>query len=125
MSYTFITWPYSEVETRGWIAGKLREWDWGLVAEDGSRLVGFVGALGSFLDQISVDPDYHRRGIGTSLLAAALKKPMPVTKLIVFEENMPARRLYERHGFRKVRRFMNFEEGAFELEYVRSSENSN
>ena len=120
ISYTFINWPYSEKETHDWIAGKLREWDWTLVAEDRSRVVGFVGALGSFLDQLSVDPNYQKLGIGTSLLLAALRKPDPVTRLIVFEKNMVARRLYERHGFHKVRRFMNFEEGAFELEYHRS-----
>ena len=119
IAYKFMNWSYSEDEVRDWYAGKFREWDWGLVAED-AHVVGFVVTIGAHLDQLFVDPDYQRLGIGTSLLTAALRDVPLVATLTVFEENAPARQFYERYGFRQVRRFTNAEEGAFELEYRRS-----
>ena len=120
IAYRFMNWAYSEDETRDWVAGKFREWDWGLVAEDGT-VVGFAVTLGTHLDLLFVDPGHQGLGIGTSLLSAALGKTPPVVTLTVFEENGPARRFYERQGFRQVRRFMNVEERAIELEYCRQS----
>jgi ribosomal protein S18 acetylase RimI-like enzyme len=76
---------------------------------------------GAHLDQLFVDPDYQRVGIGTSLLTAATKKTPPVATLMVFEEAAPARRLYEKHGFREVRRFRNERDRAMELVYERRS----
>jgi ribosomal protein S18 acetylase RimI-like enzyme len=119
-----MNWAYGEDETRDWVAGKYREWDWGLVAEDRRTVVGFAVTIGTHLDLLFVEPDHQGVGIGTSLLAAALKKVPSVVTLTVFEENAPARRFYERHGFRQVRRFMNLEEAAIELEYRRESGNS-
>jgi ribosomal protein S18 acetylase RimI-like enzyme len=83
--------------------------------------VGFAATMGAHLDQIFVDPDCQRLGIGTSLLTAALEKTPPVTTLMVFEEAAPARRLYERHGFREMRRFRNERERATEMVYHRRS----
>jgi putative acetyltransferase len=124
IAYKFMNWAYGEDETRDWVAGKYREWDWGLVAEDRRTVVGFAVTIGTHLDLLFVEPDHQGVGIGTSLLAAALKKVPSVVTLTVFEENAPARRFYERHGFRQVRRFMNLEEAAIELEYRRESGNS-
>ena len=87
--------------------------------------MGFAVTIGAHLDLLFVDPGHQGFGIGTSLLSAALRKTPPVVTLTVFEENGPARRFYERHGFRQVRRFMNIEEGAIELEYRRPSGISN
>jgi ribosomal protein S18 acetylase RimI-like enzyme len=38
----------------------------------------------------------------------------------VFQQNAPARALYERHGFREVRRFLNEQERSVELVYGRA-----
>jgi putative acetyltransferase len=124
IAYKFMNWCYSEDETRDWLAGKFREWDWGFVAED-RTVVGFVVTLGTRLDLLFVDPEHQGLRIGTSLLSAALRKAPPVATLTVFEENAPARWFYERHGFRQVRRFVNVEEGIFELEYARQTGISN
>lgn len=120
IAYKFMNWSYSEDETRDWLAGKFREWDWGFVAED-RTVVGFVVTTGTRLDLLFVDPDHQGFGIGTSLLSAALGKTPPVATLTVFEENAPARRFYERQGFQQVRRLVNAEEGVSELEYRRQS----
>ena len=58
-----------------------------------------------YLALIELLPGYQGRGIGTmivtSLLDQAQNRGMPVT-LDVLETNQPARRLYERLGFRLV-----------------------
>ena len=124
IAYKFMNWSYSEDEVRDWYAGIFASWDWGLVAETQTALVGFVATSGAHLDQLFVDPDYQKRGIGTSLLTAALSRtPAPVT-LNVFEANTPARRFYESHGFHEAGAFFNETEHALELVY-RRDENSN
>jgi len=114
-----MDWSYSELQVRTWYAGKLAEWDWGLIAEDNLTAVGFVAVTGTHLDQLFVDPEYQRRGIGADLLKLALDRAPAVVSLHVFEQNFAARELYERHGFREIRRFMNDEEHAVELVYGR------
>ncbi|MDX1516253.1 MAG: GNAT family N-acetyltransferase [Woeseiaceae bacterium] len=53
-------------------------------------------------------PQFRGRGIGTQLLELAerhaAEKGFDKTSLIVFEQNAAARRLYERAGYREVRR---------------------
>jgi ribosomal protein S18 acetylase RimI-like enzyme len=92
---------------------------WGLIAEDDSTAVGFVAVTGAHLDQLFVDPDYQKRGIGTYMLRRALGRAPAVATLNVFEQNAPARSFYERHGFREMRRFLNENERAVELVYGR------
>ena len=59
-----------------------------------------VGGL--YLEQIFVDADFQRRGIGTEIIVGlidtAAKAGQPVTLGVV--KTNPARRLYERLGFR-------------------------
>jgi ribosomal protein S18 acetylase RimI-like enzyme len=113
-----MSWSYSEAEVREWYAGKFQDWDWGLVVEDGKRVVGFVATTRTHVDQLFVDPDYQGRGIGTALLTSALRRA-PAATLNVFEENIPGRRFYEGHGFCEVDRFFNAAEKATELIYRR------
>ena len=71
------------------------------------------------MDQLFVEPAHQGRGIGTRLLTTALARMPPSVMLNVFEGNGPARRFYERRGFRKVGRFLNEMENAVELVYER------
>jgi ribosomal protein S18 acetylase RimI-like enzyme len=119
IAYAFMNWSYSEEEVRHWYASKFSDWDWGLVAEEKGAVVGFVATSGTRIDQLFVDPDHQKLGIGTSLLHAALQRLPEAATLTVFEENKPARRFYERHGFREVRRSLNEQEQSVELGYAR------
>ena len=57
----------------------------------------------SWIDQLYLRPDAVGQGIGTRMLAAALKDlPGPV-RLWTFQRNAGGRRFYERHGFEPVR----------------------
>ncbi len=78
------------------------------VAEDASGLAGFAcflfdeeTAFGTYLHNLYVSPEHQRRGVARGLLAAAIdgfspeRLERPVS-LLVFRENHPARRVYER-----------------------------
>jgi ribosomal protein S18 acetylase RimI-like enzyme len=87
-----------------------------LIAERGSRLIGFVqfgtalAPIGSRGDQelrrIYVHPDFQGKGLGTALMDAALAHPVlraaKNVYLDVWERNAAARALYERYGFAVV-----------------------
>ena len=82
-------------------------------------IVGFMAMIGEHVDQLYVDPSHQRSGIGSALLGEALKAAPGRTTLDVFEQNTPARAFYEKHGFEARDRWMNEEEGAIDLRYVR------
>ncbi len=54
---------------------------------------------GDEIDQLYVDPDWQRRGIGTELVRLAQQRRPGGLALWTFLANLPARRFYERHGF--------------------------
>jgi ribosomal protein S18 acetylase RimI-like enzyme len=91
------------------------------VAERGGALVGFLLMLVELPDEVTavpqafvafmaVKPAERGRGVGARLLAEAegeaKRRGLPYMALMVTEENAPARRLYERCGFRTERRLL-------------------
>jgi ribosomal-protein-alanine N-acetyltransferase len=81
-----------------------------IVARSGDEVVGFAG-LWVMVDEahvttFAVDPRWRRRGIGERLLLALLElaaaRGAREATLEVRLSNMPARRLYEKYGFRPV-----------------------
>ena len=81
-----------------------------VVARAGDEVVGF-GGLWVMVDEahittFAVDPRWRRRGIGEWLLLALLDRAVArqarEATLEVRLSNMPARRLYEKYGFRPV-----------------------
>jgi GNAT superfamily N-acetyltransferase len=91
------------------IAARIREHEEVWVAEEGGRLVGFLGIEASrnlggspVLEKLYVEPADQNRGVGSMLLKKAKELRPDVLYLWVFQKN-PARRLYERHGFELVK----------------------
>ncbi len=74
VAYRFMSWSYSEDDVRRWYAGKLEAWDWGHVVCAGDAIVAYLAAVGAHIDQLFVDPDHQRAGIGTALLGAMLER---------------------------------------------------
>ena len=81
-----------------------------VVARVGDDVVGFAG-LWIMVDEahvttFAVDPAWRRRGVGQRLLLAlldlAVERRAREATLEVRLSNMPARRLYEKYGFRPV-----------------------
>ncbi|HXQ95652.1 MAG TPA: ribosomal protein S18-alanine N-acetyltransferase [Candidatus Acidoferrales bacterium] len=81
-----------------------------LVARDGERIVGYAG-LWLMVDEahittFAVAPDRRRQGVAERLLLELLRIAesvgAAVATLEVRVSNLPARRLYEKYGFRPV-----------------------
>ena len=81
-----------------------------LVARDGERIVGYAG-LWQMVDEahvttFAVAPEYRQQGVGQHMLLELLRIAetvgASVATLEVRVSNMPARRLYEKYGFRPV-----------------------
>jgi ribosomal protein S18 acetylase RimI-like enzyme len=119
IAYRFMNWGYPLDEVVRWYSGKFAEWTWTLAALDADVMAGFIALTDRHIDQLYVDPSLQRRGIGSMLLDTALKGVSGQVTLDVFERNASARAFYEKHGFQARGRWMNEEEGAIDLLYVR------
>ena len=83
-----------------------------LVAEEAGRLCGFVCAqavAGEWeIENVVVAAEFLRRGIANELVRELIQRAeneaASAILLEVRESNLPARRLYEKHGFREVGR---------------------
>ena len=91
------------------ITARIREHEEVWVAEDDRSLLGFLAIEASrnlggaaVLEKIYVEPAEQNRGVGSALLDKAKELRPDELYLWVFQKN-PARRLYERHGFRLVK----------------------
>ena len=108
-----------EPEIRHYVAGWGRPGDMGVIALDGARPVGAAWlrlltgedrGFGYVDDEtpelsIAVLPEYRGQGIGTALLERLLELAAPCHPAVCLSVSAgnPARRLYERMGFRLVR----------------------
>ena len=74
------------------------------IAEVGGEPVGSVSVGDEFLRTLYVVPSHWRAGVGTALHDFALERlhahGLAVAKLWTLEENWPARRYYEKRGWR-------------------------
>ncbi len=77
------------------------------VAEDESRIVSFLARDRDEIRLLHTHPGFIGKGAGSVLIGNA-QKHNPVLRLWCFQQNMGARRFYERHGFH-AERFTNGE----------------
>ena len=83
-----------------------------LVAEHGGHVCGYlIGCLrggAAELVSVAVNPAFRGRGAGAELLESFLRRltyrRIARLRLIVREDNVPARAFYEKYGFRRLRR---------------------
>jgi len=88
---------------------------WFVAVTDDGRIVGHVNLKGDTLRTgshrcqlgIGIERSYRQQGLGTRLMTAAIEfareaRSIDWVDLTVFAHNAPARKLYERLGFREV-----------------------
>lgn len=94
---------HGDDETRAFIRGVVETgavW----VAEGGGCVAGFAALTPGWLDHLYVHPREHDAGAGSLLLARVKLECPQGFSLWTFQANLGARRFYERHGCREVRR---------------------
>lgn len=96
-------WSINSIEKE--LSNKLAKY---IVALDSDKVIGFVGMWIVFdegdITNIAVHPDYRKQGIGTllmdNLISLCNGNSINSLTLEVRESNIPAQRLYEKHGFK-------------------------
>ncbi len=96
---TYLPELYTEEETRTFINEVLLPNNEVWVAIEDGGLVGFVGFGDGSLRHLWVLPRSQGQGVGTALLLLAMEHCPAGLRLSVYQKNVGARRLYERHGF--------------------------
>ena len=62
-----------------------------------------VGSESAHIQSLVVDPDFFKRGVGSALLSYVFKNhKKPIFSVETGVKNLPAVRLYEKHGFARV-----------------------
>ena len=96
---------HGDDETRNWVAHlvipKLECW---LAEGVSGTLVGLLVLDADWIDQLYVDPELTRSGIGAKLMAAAKRERPDGLRLWAFVSNHGAQRFYLRHGFQEIER---------------------
>lgn len=103
---SFAPLMHSDEEVRQWIEKYLIPHEHVTVAKIENKIVGMcVTSLHSnvsWIEHLYLDPDYIRKGIGTSLLLEAIERLKKPIRLYTFQENELAKQFYKKYGFRAV-----------------------
>jgi GNAT superfamily N-acetyltransferase len=97
---------HTEEEVRQWVRDELIPGGGVFVAEADGIILGMMalsksGDIG-WIDQLYLYPALVGQGIGTLLLEHAKAELGSPIRLYTFQENLAARRFYERHGFHPI-----------------------
>jgi ribosomal protein S18 acetylase RimI-like enzyme len=76
------------------------------VAELDQQVVGYAGYQGSLVSFLFVDPQYYQRGIAMKLLKKVISQIGATAWLNVAKNNLPARELYQKFGFKIAEEFV-------------------
>jgi ribosomal protein S18 acetylase RimI-like enzyme len=67
------------------------------------QIIAYLAMNGSYIDRLYVDPPEWRKGWGTRFVNLAKQLSPQGIELHTHVENLAARALYERHGFKAVK----------------------
>ena len=103
MFMSFAPSTHSDEDVIAWVTERLVPSGGVLVAEAQGSIVGAMHTERkervSWITQMAVAPNLVGKGIGSLLLAHAVRTMVPPIRLWTFQANLGARRFYERHGF--------------------------
>lgn len=100
---TFLPELHTVAEDRRFIAAVILNECEVIVAEHRSSIVSFLALQGEEIRLLHTHPDFIGQGAGALLVDAAKETGSAALELWCFQANAPARRFYERHGFRAVK----------------------
>jgi ribosomal protein S18 acetylase RimI-like enzyme len=96
--------PHPLEEQRRYLLDKVVPENAVRVARIDGLIVGFIAGTNESVTQLHVRIGFHRRGIGSRLLAWAKEQSAGSLWLYTFEQNAVARAFYEKNGFRIIAR---------------------
>jgi GNAT superfamily N-acetyltransferase len=94
---TYLPHLHTDTDTRAFIGGVVASKEAWIAERDG-KLVGFAVIDGGWLEHLYVHPSRFNTGTGTRLFEQATKHHPQGFQLWAFQQNVGARRFYERHG---------------------------
>jgi GNAT superfamily N-acetyltransferase len=98
--------PRSDVEVRAWIRDTVLRTQAVTVAVTQHQVTCILAVDErdgtTWITQLYVRPWHVGHGIGSRLLKHAIQCSRTLVRLYCFQQNEPARRFYERHGFRAI-----------------------
>ena len=96
---------HDDDQVRAWVTHvvipRLECW---LAKRASGTIVGMLALEAEEIDELYVDPDLRRLGIGAELIAVAKRERPGRLQLWTFVSNEDAQRFYLRHGFQEVQR---------------------
>ena len=103
--YTYLpTWQALTLEQARWVFAEIIRPKCAIwVGTLNKRIVAYLAMSGSYIDRLYVDPPEWRRGWGTRFVNLAKQLSPQGLELHTHVENVAARALYERHGFKAVK----------------------
>lgn len=84
--------------------GALKEVEIWVRRNENKEPAGFIGLVGTKIEMLFVDPEYHGKGIGSRLIEHAQKLKGGVLQVDVNEQNDGACAFYKRVGFVQIGR---------------------
>lgn len=84
------------------------------VAEDQGQVIGFISMAGNEVGGLFVQPSYHSKGVGRTLMNKAQELHGDL-EVEVFQANMIGRRFYDRYGFKLIEKKVHAETGNIAL----------
>jgi GNAT superfamily N-acetyltransferase len=99
----FAPHSHTEIEIKDWVKNSLIPRGLATVAVLEGKIVGVLVTSQEdeiiWINQLYVLPSNIHHGIGTALIALLLKNTTLTVRLYCYQENVHARRFYEKHGF--------------------------
>jgi putative acetyltransferase len=100
-SLPFVPHLHTPEEDAWWFSERLFATNEVRLAETDGAAVGYIAFRPGFIEHLFVDPDRQGVGLGPQLLGIA-KAAFAELSLWTFQQNLRARRFYEKHGFATV-----------------------
>lgn len=95
---TFLPELHTPAEDLAFIAGEIMPKHRITVAVLDGAIAGYMAESPGFIEQLYMQPDLRRSGIGSALMADA-KSRHDALELWCFKQNLAGRAFYEKHGF--------------------------
>ena len=100
-SLPFLPTLHTPAEDEWWFRERLFATNEIWLAEDGEGAVGYIAFRPDFIEHLFIQPETQNGGLGVRLLEKAREASAELS-LWTFQQNLRARRFYERHGFTVV-----------------------